>query len=129
MKDITQELKKYMKNNGYTQESLAEKMGVSQARIQQLLSGKKPFGKKTASQWHDLFGFNIAWLLTGEGEMMADVQHAHHIVNGNHSTINNNGSDPSTIEAILRLTKMLEQERAEKEEWKQKYFDLINNKV
>lgn len=126
MKDITQELKNYMKNNGYTQESLAEKMGVSQARIQQLLSGKKPFGKKTASQWHDLFGFNTAWLLTGEGEMMADVQHAHHIVNGNHSTINNNSSDPSTIEAILRLTKMLEQERAEKEEWKRKYLDIIN---
>lgn len=61
--------------------------------------------------------------------MMADVQHAHHIVNGNHSTINNNSSDPATIEAILRLTKMLEHERAEKEEWRQKYMDLFNNKV
>lgn len=129
MNDITHELRNFMRNKGYTQESLAKQLGVSQARIQQLLSWKKPFGKKTANQWHDLFGFNVAWLLTGEGEMMADVQHAHHIVNGNHSTINNNSSDPATIEAILRLTKMLEQERAEKEKWKQKYMDLFNNKV
>lgn len=132
MKDITQELKNYMKNNGYTQESLAEKMGVSQARIQQLLSGKKPFGKKTASQWHDLFGFNTAWLFTGEGDMLLQPNHqqgngntnvGHHSINGN----NNNTGD--AMEAILKLTKMLEQERTEKEEWKQKYMDLFNNKV
>lgn len=64
MNDITHELRNFMRNKGYTQESLAKQLGVSQARIQQLLSGKKPFGKKTANRWHDLLGFNVAWLLT-----------------------------------------------------------------
>ena len=33
MNDITHELRNFMRNKGYTQESLAKQLGVSQARI------------------------------------------------------------------------------------------------
>ena len=88
---------------------------------------KKPFGKKAARQWHELFGINESFLLTGKGDVSTESVTIHHT--GSNNTNSNNSSDPATIEAILRLTKMLEQERAEKEEWKQKYMDLFNNKV
>lgn len=102
-------------------------MGVPSQRINQLVNGKKPFGKKAARQWHELFGINESFLLTGKGDVSTESVTIHHA--GSNNTNSNNSSDPATIEAILRLTKMLEQERAEKEEWKQKYMDLFNNKV
>lgn len=132
MKDISEQLKKFIKDNGYTLESLAKEFGVSGVRIGQLVNGKKPFGKRTAEDWSNRFGLSAAWLLTGEGDMLLQPNHqqgngntnvGHHSINGN----NNNTGD--AMEAILKLTKMLEQERAEKEEWKQKYMDLFNNKV
>lgn len=71
MKDITEELKKFIKDKGYTQELLASELGVTQQRVYQLLNGVKPFGKKTAEQWENHLGINAAWLLTGTGEMFA----------------------------------------------------------
>lgn len=126
MEDISQKLKDYMKVNGYTEKSISEQLGVSTQRVNQLMNGKKPFGKKAARQWHELFGVNEYFLLTGKGDVSTESVTIHQI--GGNNTMNN-ANDPNTIEAILRLTKMLEQERAEKEEWKRKYFDLINNKV
>lgn len=63
-------LVEFFKDQGLTQEDIAARLGVSQAHVNQLLNGKTPFGKKTASKWASTFGVSAAWLLTGEGEML-----------------------------------------------------------
>lgn len=66
---IGEVLKKYFKERHMTQQAIADVLGVSQGAVTALLNGK-PFGSKTAQAWSDNFGFNITWLLTGEGEML-----------------------------------------------------------
>ena len=73
MEKVGKEIFNYLKANKITQEEVAGVFGVSQAYISALLSGKKAFGKKTAELWHNHFGFNRTFLLTGEGDLM-DVQ-------------------------------------------------------
>ena len=63
-------LKEYFENQGVTQDTLAQKLGVDKAHINKLLNGKKSFGKQTAKKWSDLFGLSYSWLLTGEGDML-----------------------------------------------------------
>lgn len=71
-KENLEKLATYFKNLGITQEELALRLGVSQAHINQLLNGKTPFGKRTASKWAEVLGVSAAWLLTGDGEMLVD---------------------------------------------------------
>lgn len=71
MKEITVELTQFFKDRGITQEDIAQKLGVSQAYVSTLLSGKTKFGKKQANRFNELWGLSASWLLTGEGEMMA----------------------------------------------------------
>lgn len=59
-----------LKSRGLRQEDIAARLGVSQSHVNQLLNGKTPFGKKTASKWAEEFGISAAWLLTGEGDML-----------------------------------------------------------
>lgn len=66
---IGEVLKKYFKERHMTQQAIADVLGVSQGAVTALLNGK-PFGSKTAQAWSDNFGFNITWLLTGDGEML-----------------------------------------------------------
>lgn len=48
---------------------IAEKLNTSQQIVSQLLNEKRAFGLKSAQLWHDVFGFRINWLRTGEGPM------------------------------------------------------------
>ena len=73
MEHVGKEIANYLRANKITQEEVAGAFGVSQAYISALLSGKKAFGKKTAELWHNHFGFNRTFLLTGEGDLM-DVE-------------------------------------------------------
>lgn len=70
MCNVSEKLKLYLKEKGYTQASLSELFGVSQPRISALISGKKEFGKKTAEQWEKKLNISASWLLTGDGEML-----------------------------------------------------------
>jgi transcriptional regulator with XRE-family HTH domain len=65
-----EELKAHFRKLGITQEQIAEKMGVSQAYVGMLLNGKKPFGKRQAMRFGELFGISPSWLLTYEGSML-----------------------------------------------------------
>jgi transcriptional regulator with XRE-family HTH domain len=68
-KKIGDELKKHFNSIELQQRDIADKLGVTQQAIGALLNGK-PFGKKTASTWENVFGIKSSWLLTGEGEML-----------------------------------------------------------
>jgi transcriptional regulator with XRE-family HTH domain len=65
-------LKDFFDSKQYTQQYVAERLGVSQAAVLALLNGK-PFGKRLARKWGDIFGLNPNWLLTGEGEMLKNA--------------------------------------------------------
>ncbi|HPW66777.1 MAG TPA: helix-turn-helix domain-containing protein [Salinivirgaceae bacterium] len=71
--EIGKKLKKYFDELGYTQQNVADKLGVSQAAVSALLNGK-PFGKKLAAKWAEVFGLRPNWLLTGEGEMFREAK-------------------------------------------------------
>lgn len=64
----------YFKEKGLTQDAIARRFGVSQAYINGLLTGKRPFGKKQAQRWNEEFGFSEAWLLTGKGAMFEETE-------------------------------------------------------
>ena len=70
MEHVGKEIANYLRANKITQEEVAGAFGVSQAYISALLSGKKAFGKKTAELWHNHFGFNRTFLLTGDGDLI-----------------------------------------------------------
>lgn len=62
-------LAKYFKSKGVTQLAIAEKLGVSKAYVNALMTGKKAFGKSQAAKWSSEFGISASWLLTGDGDM------------------------------------------------------------
>lgn len=68
------ELRKFLVQKGLTQEAIANRFGVSKQAVNQLLTGRKPFGKQNAQRWADEFGLSVAWLLTGEGNMIASSE-------------------------------------------------------
>ena len=106
MTDIGQQLAGFFKAQGVTQEAIAAQLGVTQQYISGLLSGKKPFGKKQAQRFAELWGISPSWLLTGEGEMMSSTGNTQVIENNNGTAINGDGTvvhpagDSRTIERM-----------------------------
>lgn len=71
MESIGQVLAQHFKEQGITQEMIAERLGVSQQYVSKLLSGKTAFGKKQAQRFSEIWNIRPSWLLTGEGPMFA----------------------------------------------------------
>lgn len=69
MKKIAEAIKKDIENRGLTQQEVAGLLETSQAYINQVLNGTKRIGRKKAEQLHNLFGYSVSFLLTGEGEL------------------------------------------------------------
>mgnify|MGYP002521350825 CR=1 FL=1 len=65
------QLKKFFKDLGLTQRQIADKLGVKQSYVNLMLNGRNPIGRHNAQKFHDAYGLSVAWLLTGEGDMMA----------------------------------------------------------
>lgn len=70
--NIFSELAEYFRSKGVTQLAIAEKLGVSKAYVNALMTGKKAFGKTQAAKWSSEFGISSSWLLTGEGPMLKE---------------------------------------------------------
>lgn len=70
MKNIAEAIKKDVESRGLTQQDVADRLGDSQAYVAQILNGYKRIGRKKAQQLHNAFGYNITFLLTGEGELI-----------------------------------------------------------
>ncbi|WP_282193707.1 helix-turn-helix domain-containing protein [Muribaculum intestinale] len=66
--NVGQKIKEYFKAQGISQRQAATMLGVTQQVVGSLLNGKS-FGKRMAAKWHEVFGFNPAWLVTGAGDM------------------------------------------------------------
>ena len=76
MVDITDKLRKYFENKGITQKDIAKILGVSNAYVNTLFTGKRAFGKEQAQIWENHFGLSKVWLLTGEGSMLKETAQA-----------------------------------------------------
>lgn len=65
---VGEKIKEYFKAQGISQRNAAEMLGTTQQVVGSLLNGRS-FGRRTAAKWHEVFGFNPAWLITGAGDM------------------------------------------------------------
>lgn len=79
-------LKNFFREKKITQQNVADTLHSSNSYVNQLLNGKCSLGRSAAQKLHDAYGLSVAWLLTGEGEMLAS---------GAAGTVNNISIDAS----------------------------------
>ena len=89
------ELAAFFREQGITQEEIAQKLGVSQQYVSGLLSGRKPFGKKQAQRFYEMWQISPSWLLTGEGPLLAGS------VIGDNNNVNNGRDQTVSTDAGL----------------------------
>lgn len=66
---IAREIKDYLVANGLTMTEVANRLGCSQQAVSNQLSGRK-IGENVARKWADAFGFDLVYLMTGEGSLI-----------------------------------------------------------
>lgn len=62
----------YLSNKGLNQKGIAKTLGVTEQCVNALMTGRRAFGRRSAAEWEKHFGINAAWLMTGQGEMLAE---------------------------------------------------------
>jgi len=102
---IGKKLKVFFDNQKLTQQDIANKLGVSQAAVSALLNGK-PFGKKLAQKWGNIFGIKPNWLLTGEGDMFKN-NHVNNVSGNGNTSVAGDGNQITTtyVSEMLELQK------------------------
>lgn len=65
-------IKAYFYEKGISVREVAEKMNTHPVYISNVLNGRKGIGRNTAAKLSELWGFNVSWLMTGEGEMFRE---------------------------------------------------------
>lgn len=117
------DLKNFFKDLGLSQKQIADTLGIKQSYVNLMLNGRNPIGRHNAQKFNDAYGLSVAWLLTGEGPMMAaDVSSTGNntvsvtagangvAVNGNNNTATATNGTPATdiiaslVEANRQLT-------------------------
>lgn len=75
------QLKNFFKAHGITQGDIAITLEAHQSFVSAMFNGKRSITRQTAQKLHDAYGLSIAWLLTGEGDMMAQAAAAVNTIN------------------------------------------------
>lgn len=65
-------LKEYFKSKNISVPEVAEMIDSHPVFLYAVLGGRKAIGRTVAMKLSDVFGFNLTWLLTGEGEMFKE---------------------------------------------------------
>lgn len=126
MKNIGEELKLYFKEQGISQDELANRLGVSQSYISSLFSNRTKFGKKQAQKWSELFNFSIDFLLSGSGELLQiPLQYDENSNITNNHTLSNNKQKDDYLDIIKSLTGQL----AKSQQQIDKLITIIENKL
>lgn len=73
---------------------MAQDLNASQPYISAILNGKTPIGKAQAKRLSELYGLSVSWLLTGEGEMLAQSA----------PTLHNEGNNNTNVVASNNVT-------------------------
>ena len=126
MRERMSRFNEYMIIKGLNDNQVESECGIGHGVLNQCRTGKSDLGAKSIDKilrkYQDL---SRQWLLAGAGDMLVsqDIHHVTQHINGNNNA-NNLTNDPATIDVILRLTKMLEAERAEVERLKAELAEL-----
>ena len=93
-------LRDFFEQQGITQEEIARQLGVHKSYVNQLMTGNKQFGKGVAKKWSDQFGLSYTWLLTGEGNMLANgnTSNGEQKGNGNIAVAGSNNVNSNNVE-------------------------------
>lgn len=62
-------LRTFFDSHGIRQRDIAEKLGLHEGTVSSILSGRYGISKGTAAKLAQEFGFNMMFLMTGEGEL------------------------------------------------------------
>ncbi len=73
---VAREIKDYLVDKGLTMTEVAARLGCSQQAVSNQLSGRK-IGENVARKWADAFGFDLVYLMTGEGSLFPDGGQKH----------------------------------------------------
>ena len=123
-------VKAYIEQQCLIQREVAEKMGISPASFNNMLAGRDPIGKRRAQKLHELFGFDIVFLVTGEGSLFGDNKPQHTVrveANHNNGTNNQNVTVSSQGADVAALSAQVEALKAENE-WLRQMVSKLTEK-
>lgn len=83
---IAREIKDYLVEKGLTMTEVAARLGCSQQAVSNQLSGRK-IGENVARKWAEEFGFNVVYLMTGEGSLIGSGVSKLEVVAGTPHTV------------------------------------------
>ena len=92
------DLKSFFKKKGITQNDIAKDLNVSQPYVNSILNGRMPIGKNQARRLSNLYGLSFSWLLTGEGEIIANTSTYVNANGTNATAINGNNNINNSTE-------------------------------
>lgn len=72
--DIGNAIRAYFRGQNMTLTQVVERLGVTLPAVTNLLNGTRNFGRSTAQKWHEAFGFNIDYLMSGTGSLVGDPE-------------------------------------------------------
>lgn len=123
-------LKKFFKAQGITQQQIGDALGTTQVYVNSILNGRAQIGKSTAKKFHDLYGLSVAWLLTGEGNMIDES--TTNTVNISRDSVKVGGNVSGGIQQGGSLSEVVEKlvnELAEQRRANNKQQELINTLI
>jgi hypothetical protein len=97
---ISKMLKEYFDENGMKQSEIAKELDVTQSAVCNQLSGR-PFGRNSATLWSTVFGFDMGWLMTGEGEIFRVKKPQYILPADKNRFINKTTDDPNTLLPVI----------------------------
>lgn len=111
-------IRDYFHENGISNRDVAERLGVHEGSVSNILSGRYGISKKIAARLTDLYGFNMRFLMTGEGSLLPPggvriAQH-HNTNTGDGAGAIHLGGDAALRQQVEDLQRELEREREEK---------------
>lgn len=106
-------VKAYIEEHGLVQKDIAQQMGISPASLNNLLNGRDNIGKRRAQRLHELFGFDVVFLLTGEGSLFSGpIRHVEVSHNSGSSRNTVNVGESSDAAALKSKIEALEKENS-----------------
>ena len=118
MSKQSDELRKYFDQAGILQREIAERLELHEGTVSSILSGRYEISKKVARKMAEAYGFDLEFLLTGEGVLCPPpgtvrISQSQR-VSGNSTGIQAVG-DHALLAENAQLREQLEQCRAEKD--------------
>lgn len=125
MRERMQRFNEYMIIKGLNDNQVETECGIGHGVLGQCRTGKSDLGAKSIDKilrkYQDL---SRQWLIAGAGEMLANAQTGNNNVGNNSNVSDSYNTSADALETILRLTKMLEDERAENARLKAEIAEL-----